>query len=129
MVVVLAIVILIMAAMVTTKLTTFVTSAGTFILGLSWMIGTTMQEILAACIFLFVKHPYDCGDRISFSLSGDDQTYTVAKMQLMSSSFKRADGKYVWIGHNVLATKIIENGKSVTSFRRLELWRNCGRKL
>ncbi|KAK8866012.1 hypothetical protein IAR55_001163 [Kwoniella newhampshirensis] len=105
MVIVLAIVILILAAMVTTKLTTLVTSAGTFILGLSWLIGSTMQEILGACIFLFVKHPYDVGDRVDI----DTIPYTVAKMQLMSTSFKRTDGKYVWIGHNVLSTKIIEN--------------------
>ncbi|WWC58465.1 uncharacterized protein I303_101007 [Kwoniella dejecticola CBS 10117] len=105
MVIVLAIVVLILAAMVTTKLTTLVTSAGTFILGLSWLIGATMQEILAACIFLFVKHPFDVGDRVDI----DGQGYTVAKMQLMSSSFKRLDGKYVWIGHNILSTKIIEN--------------------
>ncbi|WVQ97390.1 hypothetical protein IAU59_004502 [Kwoniella sp. CBS 9459] len=105
MVFVLAIVILILAAMVTTKLTTLVTSAGTFILGLSWLIGATMQEILAACIFLFVKHPFDVGDRVDI----DGNSYTVAKMQLMSSSFKRIDGKYVWIGHNILSTKVIEN--------------------
>lgn len=64
MVVVIAIVVLIMASMITNKLTTFVTSTGTFILGLSWLIGTTMQEVLGACIFLFVKHPYDVGDRV-----------------------------------------------------------------
>jgi small-conductance mechanosensitive channel len=104
-----AIIILVMAAMVTDKLTTLVTSAGTFILGLSWLIGSTMQEILLSCIFLFVKHPYDVGDRISFT--GGDEVYTVAKMQLLSSNFKRADGKFVWIGHNVLATKVIENSE------------------
>jgi hypothetical protein len=49
MVIVALIVILILAAMVTTKLTTLVTSAGTFVLGLSWLIGSTMQEILLAC--------------------------------------------------------------------------------
>ena len=32
-------------------------------------------------------------------------------MQLLSTNFKRVDGKFVWIGHNILATKIIENGK------------------
>ncbi|WWD17790.1 hypothetical protein CI109_102232 [Kwoniella shandongensis] len=105
MVIVVAIVVLILAAMVTTKLTTLVTSAGTFILGLSWLIGSTMQEILGACIFLFVKHPFDVGDRVDI----DSISYTVAKMQLMSTSFKRTDGKYVWIGHNVLTTKVIEN--------------------
>ncbi|ORY33717.1 Mechanosensitive ion channel-domain-containing protein [Naematelia encephala] len=105
MVVVGAIVILILASMITTKLTTLVTSAGTFILGLSWLIGSTMQEILLACIFLFVKHPYDVGDRVDI----DGVGYTVAKMQLMSTNFKRVDGKFVWIGHNTLAAKVIEN--------------------
>ena len=64
MVIVFVIVVLILAAMVTTKLTTLVTSAGTFVLGLSWLIGSTMQEILLSTIFLFVKHPYDVGDRV-----------------------------------------------------------------
>ena len=105
MVIVVAIWVLVLASMITNKLTTFVTSAGTFILGLSWLIGTTMQEILLACIFLFVKHPYDVGDRVDI----DDKQYTVVKMQLLSTNFRRIDGKYVWIGHNVLSTKVIEN--------------------
>jgi len=41
----------------------------------------------------------------------DDKQYTVAKMQLLSTNFKRIDGKFVWIGHNILATKVIENGE------------------
>ena len=44
----------------------------------------------------------------------DGNAYTVAKMQLMSTSFKRVDGKYVWIGHNILATKVIENSECTT---------------
>ena len=32
-------------------------------------------------------------------------------MQLLSTNFKRVDGKFVWIGHNILATKVIENGE------------------
>ena len=43
----------------------------------------------------------------------DDKQYTVAKMQLLSTNFKRTDGKFVWIGHNILATKVIENGALV----------------
>ncbi|WVN85447.1 uncharacterized protein L203_100593 [Cryptococcus depauperatus CBS 7841] len=105
MVLVLAICVLLMASMITNKLTTLVTSAGTFILGLSWMIGTTMQEVLLSIIFLFVKHPFDVGDRVDI----DGVQYTVAKMQLLSSSFKRVDGMYIWIGHNVLTTKVISN--------------------
>ena len=68
-----------------------------------------MQEILLSCIFLFVKHPFDVGDLVQW----DDNSYVVAKMNLMSTSFKRIDGKYVWVGHNVLSTKVIENGASL----------------
>lgn len=39
-------------------------SAGTFVLGLSWLIGTTAQEIIASSIFLFIKHAYDVGDKV-----------------------------------------------------------------
>lgn len=75
-----------------------------------------MQEILLACIFLFVKHPYDVGDRIDV----DDKSYTVVKMALMSTNFKRTDGKFVWIGHNILATKVIENGECACSMPYLQ---------
>lgn len=30
--------------------------------GLSFMIGGTVTEFIACCIFLFVKHPYDVGE-------------------------------------------------------------------
>ena len=93
------------------------TSAGTFILGLAWLIGPTMQEILLACIFLFVKHPYDVGDRVDI----DGKSYTVAKMALLSTNFKRTDGKFVWIGHNILATKVIENSAYSHSLVRVAL--------
>lgn len=105
MVIVLLIVILIMAAMITNKLTTLVTSAGTFVLGLSWLIGTTMQEILGACIFLFVKHPFDVGDRVDI----DGNSYVVSSMQLMSTTFKRVDGTYTFVGNFVLKDKYIYN--------------------
>lgn len=49
MVLVLLIWVLVIAAMITTRLTAFVTSAGTFVLGLSWLIGTTLQEIILSC--------------------------------------------------------------------------------
>lgn len=47
-------------------------------------------------------------------ICSDDKQYTVAKMQLMSTNFRRTDGKFVWIGHNVLATKVIENSECLS---------------
>ena len=35
----------------------FLTSASAFILGLSWLIGSTSQEFLASIVFLLAKHP------------------------------------------------------------------------
>lgn len=32
--------------------------------GLSWLIGGSLTEVLTGIIFLFVKHPYDVGDRV-----------------------------------------------------------------
>lgn len=64
-----------------------------------------MQEILGASIFLFVKHPFDVGDRVDI----DGQAYTVANMALMSTSFRRVDGTYVWIGNDILRSKVISN--------------------
>jgi small-conductance mechanosensitive channel len=89
----------------TTKLTALVTSAGTFLLGLSWLIGTTAQEVLGATIFIFAKHPFDVGDRVDI----DGNSYVVQEMFLMSTVFRRVDGKYVFLPNNILNTKLIEN--------------------
>ncbi len=76
-----------------------------FDLGLSWLIGTTAQETLGAIIFLFIKHPYDVGDRVDV---GDDQ-YIVKEMRLLTTVFKTTNGKNVMISHSQLATKPIVN--------------------
>ncbi|GAO16222.1 hypothetical protein UVI_02000050 [Ustilaginoidea virens] len=43
---------------------TTVATAGTALLSLSFVFAVTTQEFLGSCIFLFVKHPYDVGDRV-----------------------------------------------------------------
>ncbi|KAK4048978.1 hypothetical protein OIO90_005613 [Microbotryomycetes sp. JL221] len=96
---------LIMAGLLNASFNTMITSAGTLILGLSWLIGTTAQEILASIIFLFIKHAYDVGDRVDI----DGVSYTVLEMQLLSSVFKRIDGTVVQAPHSILNTKFINN--------------------
>ncbi|EST04835.1 Mechanosensitive ion channel MscS [Kalmanozyma brasiliensis GHG001] len=96
---------IIIAAMLSIAFSTLVTSFGTLILGLSWLIGSTAQETLGAIIFLFIKHPYDVGDRVDV---GDDQ-YIVKEMRLLTTVFKTTNGKNVMISHNQLATKPIVN--------------------
>ncbi|KAG0149381.1 hypothetical protein CROQUDRAFT_39862 [Cronartium quercuum f. sp. fusiforme G11] len=58
---------------------TMLASAGTLTLGLSWLIGGTAQEILSSIVFLFIKHPYDIGDRVDV----DKVTYIVKEMHLL----------------------------------------------
>ncbi|KAL8283167.1 hypothetical protein RQP46_005945 [Phenoliferia psychrophenolica] len=51
--------------------------AGALILGLSWLVGSTSQEILASIVFVFVKHAYDVGDRVDI----DGSEYCVKEMK------------------------------------------------
>lgn len=58
----------------------------TFI-GLSFAIGGTVTEFLSCCIFLFIKHPYDVGDRVEIN----DIQLIVEHVSLMYSVFRRVD--------------------------------------
>ncbi|KAF7315647.1 Mechanosensitive ion channel protein [Mycena indigotica] len=70
--------ILIIAVALEAQVATLVTSAGTLVLGLSWLIGGTLAEVLTSIIFLFIKHPFDVGDRVIVSGS----SYTVKEVKL-----------------------------------------------
>lgn len=71
-------------------------TSGTTILGLSWMLQATAQEFLQSIIFVFVKHPFDVGDRVTVygntgSLgTGDD--YYVQEISLLYTEFKKMEG-------------------------------------
>lgn len=85
--------------------TTLATSA-TALLSLSFVFAATCQEVLGSCIFLFVKHPFDIGDRIDI---GADQL-TVEHISLLFTVFKRvATGKMVQIPNIVLNGLWVEN--------------------
>ncbi|EMC99605.1 hypothetical protein BAUCODRAFT_40873, partial [Baudoinia panamericana UAMH 10762] len=74
--------------------------------GLAFAIGGTVTEFLACVIFLFVKHPYDVGDRVDIS----DVELVVQHISLMYSVFRRVDSdKVVQIPHNVANSLWIEN--------------------
>jgi hypothetical protein len=84
---------------------TLATSA-TALLSLSFVFATTAQEILGSCIFLFVKHPYDIGDRVDITT----QELTVEHIALLYTVFKRiTNGKTVQIPNIVLNTLWVEN--------------------
>ncbi|KAF1968836.1 hypothetical protein BU23DRAFT_540589 [Bimuria novae-zelandiae CBS 107.79] len=85
--------------------TTLATSA-TALLSLSFVFAATCQEVLGSCIFLFVKHPYDIGDRVDV---GTDQ-FTVEHISLLYTVFKRVNnGKIVQTPNIVLNNLWVEN--------------------
>ena len=77
---------------------TLITGAGTLILGLSWLIGGSLQEVLQSIIFLFIKHPYDVGDRVTV----EKETYTVKEIRLLSTIFLDSNACLVQAPNTVL---------------------------
>ncbi|KAF8893315.1 Mechanosensitive ion channel-domain-containing protein [Infundibulicybe gibba] len=96
---------LIIAVALEAQLVTLVTGAGTLILGLSWLIGGSLQEVLTSIIFLFVKHPFDVGDRINLA----KDSYTVKEIRLLSTIFIDSNGALVQAPNTVLNGMFIQN--------------------
>ncbi|KIX01642.1 uncharacterized protein Z518_09368 [Rhinocladiella mackenziei CBS 650.93] len=105
--------ILVLISLISTSAAGVLTSAGSAILALSWLFSATAQEFLQSCIFVFVKHPFDVGDRVSIygntgsSLKGDD--YFVKKISLLYTEFKKMEGHIVQAPNSYLNTLFILN--------------------
>ncbi|KAJ6786368.1 hypothetical protein PWT90_02855 [Aphanocladium album] len=132
--IVLLIAIFIFLAFFKSSFVTVVGTAGTALLSLSFVFAVTTQEFLGSCIFLFVKHPYDVGDRVDINGS----QMTVERISLLYSVFKRLDKSQVtqvpniqlnnlWIDNisrSKAMTESIELNVSYdTSFEDIELLR------
>ncbi|KAJ7901846.1 Mechanosensitive ion channel-domain-containing protein [Mycena olivaceomarginata] len=100
--------ILIVAVALEAQVATLITSASTLVLGLSWLIGGTLSEVLTSIIFLFIKHPFDVGDRVAI----DAATYTVKEIRLLSTIFLDSNGVAVQAPNQVL------NGHFIQNYRR-----------
>lgn len=103
----------IVAAMLSTKFSTLVTSLGSVVLGLSWLFSASAAESFNAVVFLIAKHPYDTGDRVDIQGYGigsaEVGTFEVVELGLLSTIFKDGDGKYVQISNAQLSQKAITN--------------------
>lgn len=88
-------------------------SAGTSVLGLAWMLQATAQEFLQSIIFVFVKHPFDVGDRVTiYGSTGDKMTgddYYVTEISLLYTEFKKMQGHMVQAPNSVLNNLFILN--------------------
>lgn len=60
---------------------------GTALLSMSFVFAVTTQEFLGSCIFLFVKHPFDVGDRVEINKI----EMTVERISLLYSVFIKTD--------------------------------------
>ena len=76
-----------------------------FCSGLSWLIGGSLQEVLTSIIFLFIKHPYDVGDRVEINKI----TYTVKEIRLLSTIFLDGNACLVQAPNTVLNSELIHN--------------------
>lgn len=88
--------ILVFVSLISTSAAGVLTSAGSTVLALSWLLQATAQEFLQSLIFVFVKHPFDVGDRVTVygntgtTLKGDD--YFVKEISLLFVSLSAQSG-------------------------------------
>jgi small-conductance mechanosensitive channel len=111
--VVLIVSILVLISLISTSAAGVLTSAGSAVLALSWLFSATAQEFLQSVIFVFVKHPFDVGDRVTIygntgsTLKGDD--YFVKEISLLYTEFKKMEGHNVQAPNSYLNTLFILN--------------------
>jgi small-conductance mechanosensitive channel len=113
MFIVVVIVLLVFISLISTSAAGVLTSAGSVVLALSWLFSATAQEFLQSIVFVFVKHPFDVGDRVSIygntgaQLKGDD--YFVKEISLLYTEFKKMEGQVVQAPNSYLNTLFILN--------------------
>jgi small-conductance mechanosensitive channel len=111
--VVLIVSVLVLISLISTSAAGVLTSAGSAVLALSWLFSATAQEFLQSVVFVFVKHPFDVGDRVTIygntgsALKGDD--YFVKEIALLYTEFKKMEGHLVQAPNSYLNTLFILN--------------------
>ncbi|KGO76047.1 Mechanosensitive ion channel MscS [Penicillium italicum] len=113
---VLVVVLIVFLSLISTSAAGVLTSAGSAILALSWLFSATAQEFLQSVIFVFVKHPFDVGDRVTiYGNAGDaglGDDYFVKEITLLYTEFKKMQG------HVVQAPNSYLNGLFILNQRR-----------
>ncbi|KAI9828190.1 MAG: hypothetical protein M1826_006118 [Phylliscum demangeonii] len=110
------VVVFIFLAFLNASFSTTLATAGAALLSMSFAFATTVQEVLGSCIFLFVKHPYDVGDRVDIA----NEQLTVEHISLLFSVFKKVNcHKTVQIPHLLLNNCWIDNISRSKGLREL----------
>ncbi len=104
---------LVFVTLLSTSAAGVLTSAGSAVFALSWLFSATAQEFLQSVIFVFVKHPFDVGDRVTVygnqSTLGKGEDYLVKGIALLYTEFKKLDGQIVQAPNSYLNTLFILN--------------------
>jgi len=110
---VIVITVIVFLSLISTSAAGVLTSAGSSILALSWLFSATAQEFLQSVIFVFVKHPFDVGDRVTiYGNAGDaglGDDYFVKEITLLYTEFKKMQGHVVQAPNSYLNTLFILN--------------------
>lgn len=111
--VIIVIAIIVLISIISGSAAAALTSAGTTLLGLAWMLQATAQEFLQSIIFVFVKHPFDVGDRVTVygntGALGRGDDYYVTAISLLYTEFKKMEGHMVQAPNSTLNTLFILN--------------------
>ncbi|KAL2860928.1 Mechanosensitive ion channel family [Aspergillus lucknowensis] len=110
---VVVITVIVFLTLISTSAAGVLTSAGSSILALSWLFSATAQEFLQSVVFVFVKHPFDVGDRVTiYGNSGDaglGDDYYVKQISLLYTEFKKMQGHIVQAPNSYLNTLFVLN--------------------
>ena len=105
--------VLVFVSLLSTSAAGVLTSAGSTVLALSWLFSATAQEFLQSVIFVFIKHPFDVGDRVGIygntGALGKGDDYFVKEIALLYTEFKKMEGHVVQAPNSYLNTLFILN--------------------
>ncbi|KAG9242197.1 Mechanosensitive ion channel-domain-containing protein [Calycina marina] len=105
-VIIFVIIVFVFVAFQNSNFVTTLATAGTTLLSLSFVFATSVQEFLGSCIFLFIKHPFDVGDRVDI----DGKLLVVEQISLLYTIFKRIDTNKLTQSPNIILNNLwVEN--------------------
>ncbi|KAJ5542456.1 hypothetical protein N7535_004877 [Penicillium sp. DV-2018c] len=98
--------VLVFISFVTTGFGTVIAAGATSLLSLSFVFSVTAQEVLGSCIFLFVKHPFDIGDRVEVN----SVPFVVERISLLFTVFRNVkDHRVTQVPNNILNSLWVDN--------------------
>lgn len=76
---------------------------------MSFAIAGTVQEFLGSCVFIFIKHPYDVGDRVDIN----NVQLIIEHISLLYTIFRQVDS-----GASTQIPNIVNNGQWIKNISR-----------